>query len=149
MPHYHYHYHITYYYLYSVTIMSRKARAFSPHTMTHASRLIRYSRSLSRDIQVTWCHGVRTADQYACGPWSADFSRNWWLEPFADGTSADQNTVQLRTRSMHGLIVAVHLRTQTVRGFNPSDARGCGKIRGRPYCHSANHWTGPSVVTSD
>jgi len=36
MPHYHYHYNITHYYLYSLTIMSRKPRAFSngTHTMT-------------------------------------------------------------------------------------------------------------------
>ena len=58
-------------------------------------------------------------------------------------------TVQLRTRSMRGLVVAVHLRTRTVRGSDHSDARGCGKIRGRPYCHSAYHWTGPTVVTGD
>ena len=32
-------------------------------------------------------------------------------------------TVQLQTRSIHGLVVAVHLRTRTVR---ESDARRCG-----------------------
>jgi len=90
--------------------------------------------------------GVRTVDQYACRPWSADFLRNRWLELFADQTVFENRlrikttvTVQLRTRSMRGLIVAVHLWTRTVRGFDPSDARGCGKISGCPYCHSAYH----------
>ena len=149
MPHYHYHYHITYYYLYSLTIMLRKARAFSPHTMRHASKT-----KIVGHYHVTYrSRGVRTADQYACRPWSADFSLIRWLELFADQTVFENRlrikttvTVQLRTRPMRGLIVAVHLRTRTVRGFDPSDARGCRKIRGRPYCHSAYHWTAPQSL---
>jgi len=96
---------------YPLTIMLRKARACSPHTMTHAHKTdqVGHYHVTHRSLVC----GLRTSTLADRDPQIFRGTDDWNRLRTGPPRIKTTVTVQLRMRSMRGLVVAVHLRTST------------------------------------